>query len=164
MQASKSLSRCRSLQHAHFAVEGELVPQPNASLNKMIMAFLAHKLASLTSLRLYDCDAQMLALVNSNAATLVELHIARFFAAKSHDEVLPLKELKKLERLNLCSTWFPLKVEWLKNNEVVGSRTLESVIYALKGSLTELHLGDYVWDEFIIYIAELCKELEVVSL
>ena len=33
----------------------------------------------------------------------------------------------------------------------------------LKGSLVELRLGDFLWDELIIYIAEMCKELEVVE-
>ena len=37
-------------------------------------------------------------------------------------------------------------------------------MFRLKGSLTELHLGDYIWDDLLIYIAELCKELEVVEL
>ena len=28
----------------------------------------------------------------------------------------------------------------------------------------ELRLGDYIWDDIVIYIAELCKELEVVEI
>ena len=47
---------------------------------------------------------------------------------------------------------------------VSGSRELERVIFSLKGSLTHLHLGDYIWDDLLIYISEICKELEVVQL
>ena len=34
----------------------------------------------------------------------------------------------------------------------------------LKGSLVELRLGNYLWDDILIYIAELCRELEVVEI
>jgi hypothetical protein len=66
----------------------------------------------------------------------------------------------------LCNTWFPLCITPVlgDDNAVSGSRELERVIFCLKGSLTHLHLGDYIWDDILIYIAEMCKELEVVQL
>ena len=30
--------------------------------------------------------------------------------------------------------------------------------------MVELRLGDYIWDDFVIYVGELCKELEVVEI
>ena len=37
------------------------------------------------------------------------------------------------------------------------------IFFSLKASLTHLYLGDYIWDEIVIYIAEMCKELELVE-
>ena len=34
----------------------------------------------------------------------------------------------------------------------------------MKGSLVELRLGNYIWDDLLIYIAELCRELEIVEI
>ena len=50
------------------------------------------------------------------------------------------------------------------NATISGSKELEQVIFRLKGSLVELRLGNYIWDDFIIYVAELCKELEIVEI
>lgn len=47
--------------------------------------------------------------------------------------------------------------------DVTGSRDFEKIIWNLKGSLTHIYLGNYVWDDLLIYIGEMCKELEVVS-
>lgn len=47
---------------------------------------------------------------------------------------------------------------------ISGSREIERIIFNLKGSLTQLTLGDYIWDDILIYIAEMCKELEIVSI
>ena len=74
--------------------------------------------------------------------------------------------------MSLCATYYPLKLEVAEiNNElrmenlaVSGSRELEMIIFKLKPSLTHLHLGNYIWDEFVIYIAEMCKELEHVEI
>ena len=27
-----------------------------------------------------------------------------------------------------------------------------------------MHLGDYIWDELLVFLAEMCKELEIVEL
>jgi len=76
-------------------------------------------------------------------------------------------KLKSLERLNLCSTWFPLN---LKRNEseneaeVSGAKDFERVIWLLKGSLTHLQLGNFIWDDLFVYIATMCKELELVQI
>lgn len=50
------------------------------------------------------------------------------------------------------------------NATISGSKELEQVIFRLKGSLVELRLGNYIWDDFIIYVAELCRELEIVEI
>ena len=47
---------------------------------------------------------------------------------------------------------------------VSGSRELEFIFLRLKDTLTQLHLGDFLWDEMIVFIAEMCKNLEVVEL
>ena len=82
-----------------------------------------------------------------------------------------MSKFRNLERLSLCATYFPLKLDIAEiNNEVShtnlavsGSRELEIIIFSLKASLTHLYLGDYIWDEIVIYIAEMCKELELVE-
>ena len=85
--------------------------------------------------------------------------------------MLPLARLRNLERLSLCATYFPLKLDIAEvynevshtNQAVSGSRELEIIIFCLKSSLTHLYLGDYIWDEMVIYIAEMCKELELIE-
>ena len=47
--------------------------------------------------------------------------------------------------------------------DVSGSRDFEKIFWALRGSLTQLSIGNYIWDDLIIYIGEICKELEVVQ-
>lgn len=43
---------------------------------------------------------------------------------------------------------------------VAGSRELELLFFGLKNTLLVLHLGAYIYDEMLIYIAEMCKSLE----
>lgn len=50
------------------------------------------------------------------------------------------------------------------NQTIAGSRELEQIITKLKGSLVELRLGNYLWDDILIFIAELCRELEVLEI
>ena len=127
--------------------------------------FLKKKVSSLTTLKLYDCDEQTLDLVTKDADTLEELQIVKFNQKESPKELLGLKKLKNLERLSLCATWFPLDIKKIDDGqqEVAGSRELEQIIFALKGSLTNICLGNYIWDDLVIYMSEMCKELEVVS-
>jgi hypothetical protein len=47
--------------------------------------------------------------------------------------------------------------------DVVGDRDFERIIWNLKGSLTHISLGNYIWDDLLIYIGELCKELEIIA-
>jgi hypothetical protein len=48
--------------------------------------------------------------------------------------------------------------------DVMGNREFEKVIWALKHSLTHLTLGDYMHDSLLIYIAIMCKQVEVLQL
>ena len=48
--------------------------------------------------------------------------------------------------------------------DVSGARDFEKIIWGLKGRLTQLFLGNYVWDDLVIYIGEMCKSLQVVSI
>ena len=92
-----------------------------------------------------------------------ELQIVKFNGPAT--DLLGLRKLCNLERLSLCATWFPLDIERQAEEgaeAVVGSRELEQIIYALRGSLTQISLGNYIWDDLVIYIAEMCKELEQV--
>lgn len=87
-------------------------------------------------------------------------------------DLMPLAQLRNIERLALCATYYPLKLDVAAiNNQLVasnatisGCKELEQIIFRLKGSLVELRLGDFIWDDLLIYIAELCKELEIVEL
>jgi len=41
--------------------------------------------------------------------------------------------------------------------DITGARDFEKIIWALKTSLTHFHIGNYVWDDLLIYIGEMCK-------
>ena len=47
---------------------------------------------------------------------------------------------------------------------VAGSRELELLFFGLKNTLRVLHLGYYIYDEMLVYIAEMCKGLEKVEI
>lgn len=76
-------------------------------------------------------------------------------------ELLPLGKLKGLRRLNLCSTWFPLDLKRTEADadpaEVSGARDFERIIWLLKGSLTHLQIGNYIWDDLFVYVATMCR-------
>ena len=131
----------------------------------------------MNTLRLYDCDAKILDLLakGNERQSLEELTIVKFNQsmenANNAKDLLPLCKLRNLERLCLCATYFPLKLDIAEiNNEVShtnlaisGSRELEIIFFSLKASLTHLYLGDYMMDELVIYIAEMCKEIELIE-
>ena len=56
------------------------------------------------------------------------------------------------------------RVELDTELEVSGAKDFERVVWLLKGSLTHLHLGNYIWDDLFVYVAEMCKELELVQI
>ena len=82
-----------------------------------------------------------------------------------------LGELKSIERLTLCPGYHPLNLDIAmidnqlsaNNATISGSRELEQILFKLRGSLVEIRLGNYIWDDLIIYMAELCKEIEVLE-
>lgn len=41
---------------------------------------------------------------------------------------------------------------------------LETILFGLKESLKEVRLGNYVWDELLIYLAELCKKVTILEI
>jgi hypothetical protein len=43
---------------------------------------------------------------------------------------------------------------------VAGSRELELVFFNLKNQLRVLHLGQYIYDEMLIYLSEMCRGIE----
>ena len=80
-------------------------------------------------------------------------------------------KFNKLERFNFCSTWFSLKIDREVVNEqndqtmaISGNRELELILFGLKNTLIELRLGEWLYDELLIYIAEICKEVEVLEI
>lgn len=106
-------------------------------------------------------------LVNKDNGSLKELQIVKFNQRKQENlgELLKLGKFKALERLNLCSTWFPLQVKVASGEDgadVSGSRDLERIMWGLKNNIKNLILGNYLWDDILVYIGEICKELEVV--
>jgi hypothetical protein len=48
--------------------------------------------------------------------------------------------------------------------DVSGSRELERVIWGLKNTIRHLTLGNYLWDDIVVYIGEICKHLEVLQI
>lgn len=86
-------------------------------------------------------------------------------------DLLPLAQIRAIQRLTICPTQHPLKLNvasidnQLAANQatISGSRELEQILFRLKGSLVELRLGNFLWDDIVIFTAELCKLLEVVE-
>lgn len=74
--------------------------------------FLARKKCSLKSLKLYDCDKEALEILarGSESKSLEELQILKFnqSQATSLVDLMPLSQLRLLERLTLCPTYHPL--------------------------------------------------------
>ena len=67
----------------------------------------------------------------------------------------------------MCSTWFPLAFKMAEDEngvDVTGVRDFEKIIWGLKGTLKQIYLGNYIWDDLLIYIVEMCKNLEVISI
>ena len=76
-----------------------------------------------------------------------------------------------LTSLNFCSTWFSIEIvrEVIdeQNDQAValtGCRELELIFFGLKNNLKELHLGQWAYNDILIYIAELCKDIEILEL
>ena len=83
------------------------------------------------------------------------------------EDLLCLKKFRNLQSVNLCSTYHPLafnvQLSDDSNNQqlsIAGSREMELLIFSLKNNLRILHLGAYLYDELLVYIAEMCKQLE----
>lgn len=81
------------------------------------------------------------------------------------------KKFSKLTSLNFCSTWHTVEVPKENIDEqndqaiaLTGCRELELVFFGLKDNLTELHLGEWAYDDIIIYIAELCKKIQIIEI
>ena len=47
---------------------------------------------------------------------------------------------------------------------MTGNRHLENVFFGLRQNLLEVHLGRWAYDDLIIYMSEICKELEIVEI
>lgn len=47
---------------------------------------------------------------------------------------------------------------------LTGSNELELILFGLKDTLKEIHLGNWAFDDLIIYMAEICKFLEVIEI
>ena len=82
-----------------------------------------------------------------------------------------LKKFTRLERLNFCSSYFTIDVHReavdQQNDQalaVTGNRFIELMFFNLKASLLEIHLGQWAYDDLIIYVSEICKELETVEI
>lgn len=76
------------------------------------------------------------------------------------------EKFSKLRYLNFCSTFFDFVVPRVEIDEqndqevtITGSRDLELIFFGLKDTLKELHLGRWVYDELVIYFAEICKHI-----
>ena len=58
----------------------------------------------------------------------------------------------------------PVQESLLEENDMSGCAEMEALFFTLRGSLKRLNIGNFVWDDLIIYIAEMCKQLEVLEL
>jgi hypothetical protein len=47
---------------------------------------------------------------------------------------------------------------------VTGNRDLELIFFGLKNTLIELRLGEWAYNDLVMYLAEICKQLEVVEI
>ena len=92
-------------------------------------------------------------------------------------EAEPIIEVKprhlkfiKLTALDLCSTNYSLKIPKENIDEqhdqqvaLTGCRDLELIFFELKSTLKEVHLGQWAFDELLIYISEICKQIEILE-
>ena len=76
-----------------------------------------------------------------------------------------------LSYLDLSSTYFPLVVPRSQIDDqndqqvaITGCRDLELIFFGLKDTLKELHLGNWVYDELLIYISQICKGVSVLEI
>jgi hypothetical protein len=82
---------------------------------------------------------------------------------KEIDDLIPLKKLENLQSLNLCSTYYPIefKVELPSENNqsinITGNAQIELFVMGIKSNILILHLGQYAYDELLIFVAEMCK-------
>ena len=47
---------------------------------------------------------------------------------------------------------------------VAGSAEFERLFFSMRHSLRRLNLGDYIYDDLIVYIGEMCRNIEVLEL
>jgi hypothetical protein len=47
---------------------------------------------------------------------------------------------------------------------VTGNRDLEMIFFNLRSTLTELHIGEWAYDDLVTYISEICKKVEVIEI
>jgi len=171
------LSFCVNLQNLELGQVNDYIDKGNIDLRAGLLKFIAIKKCSLRSLKLYECDANILKQLSksSEQESLKELTIVKFFQSPDNKDnakdLVPLKEFRNLERLSLCASYFPLNVKpsdvshqaEYTNTAVSGCRELEQVLFSLRYTLYHVAFGNYIWDDLIVYMAEICKELEVVE-
>lgn len=83
------------------------------------------------------------------------------------EDVLAIKAregMTQLQKLNFCSTWYTLKLpkEAVDNqndqtDSITGCREIEMIFFGLGSRLIELHIGQWAYDELIIYVSNMCK-------
>lgn len=74
-----------------------------------------------------------------------------------------MTKFKKLERFQFCPSYYDFKIDVERIDEVNDQRTnreVELIFFNLKSTLIEISIGKWAYDDFIIYVAEICKELE----
>jgi len=168
-------------------------------------------LCSLKRISIYECDSELIAMLNFLAADSLEL-LAVGKLWQDSDHVLDLKRIQyyfsgmrphdyqphclgdlvnkynglfrgvnvgshkvkgfsKIERLSFCPTWnsFTLEREIINEQNdatiaITGNRDIEAMFFGMRAELLEIHLGEWVYDDLLIYISEICKELEIIEI
>lgn len=47
---------------------------------------------------------------------------------------------------------------------ISGNRELELIFFGLKNTLIEVHFGEWMYNDLLIYIAEICKDIEIIEI
>lgn len=75
-----------------------------------------------------------------------------------------------MKKINWCSTWWTIKLPRSdvgadndQTDSISGCREMELLFFGMGKRLQEMRIGQWAYDELMIYIGEMCKVLEVVE-
>ena len=100
-----------------FAQQTDYIAKVPPEAINAVRTFVSKKKSSLTVLKLYECDGYILEQLakGGELESLEELMILKFHqstdSSSALKDLLPVGNFRNLERLSLCATYYPLRLE-----------------------------------------------------